>query len=130
MKTKHFNPNQDKMIPCPCCGKGDLSAGMYVLLEVIRIHFNAPVTITSGCRCDMHHKAIYKDLGKPAPKGSDHLLDLEGHSNGVDIKVKGYTPREVYDFLSNSTYAEVLALGVYSSWLHVGLRGYPARWGM
>lgn len=130
MFTQHFNKNQDKMIPCPCCGKGDLSVGMYVLLEVIRIHFNAPVIITSGCRCMKHHKEIYRGLKKPAPEFSDHLLDGNKQSNGVDIKVKGYAPIEVYHFLNNTAFKDVLSLGVYPSWLHVGLRGYRARWGL
>ena len=127
METKHFG-KQDKMIPCPCCNKGELSVGTHILLELIRTHFGAPVTITSGSRCMEHHKEIYKKLGKEAPEHSDHLLDERLQSNGVDIKVKGYTPHEVYNFLNNSPFSNVISLGIYSTWLHVGLRGYPARW--
>ena len=129
MQTDNFG-RQDKMISCPCCGKGELSAGMHILLEIIRAHLNAPVTITSGSRCKAHHLAIYKKLGKDAPEYSDHLLDDVFQSSGGDIKVKGHTPMEVYNFLNNTPYAGILALGVYSTWLHVGLRGYPARWGV
>lgn len=129
MQTKNFG-TQDKMIPCPCCGKGELSAGMHVLLEMIRTHFNAPVTITSGSRCIKHHRSIYRAMGKVAPDYSDHLLDDRLQSAGADIKVKGYTPMEVYNFLNNTVYSDVLSIGVYSSWVHVGLRGYPARWGI
>jgi len=127
MNTEHFG-TQDKMIPCPCCGRGELSPGMHVLLELVRVHFQAPVTINSGCRCRKHHMAIYVELGKEAPDDSDHLLDERLWSHGADIVVKGHTPFEVYNFLNNCPFASVLALGIYDWGIHVGLREGGKRW--
>lgn len=128
MQTKNFGA-QDKMIKCPCCGKGDLSAGMYVVLEDIKRHFNnAPVTINSGCRCKAHYAEIYKDLPSNPPKKGDHLMDDDFIAVGADIKVKGQSPQEVYNYLDSCPYSNILALGLYSWGVHVGLRGYKARW--
>ncbi len=128
ISTKNFG-KQDKMIPCPCCGVGQLSMGMLLILEDIKRYFNgAVVQLNSGCRCRAHHVSIYKKLGKTPPLTSDHLIDSNLEANGADVVVKGYTPAEVYDYLCTTPYANLLGLGLYKWGVHVGLRGHCARW--
>ena len=128
MQTKHFG-SQDKMIKCPCCGLGQLSPGLHVVLEDVKRNFGgAAVTINSGARCWNHHVEIYKKLGKPPTLYSDHLMQGLNVSNGADITVEGYTPEAVYAYLSTVAYNNVLALGLYDWGVHLGLRGHKARW--
>ena len=130
MQTKNFG-SQDKMIKCPCCNKGQLSAGMHVVLEDIKRHFNgASVMLNSGARCWDHHVAIYKKLKKKPTLHSDHLMQGLSVSNGADVTVEGHTPQEVYDYLDSCAYSDVLALGLYidEGFVHIGLRGNRARW--
>ena len=130
MQTDNFGA-QDKMIKCPCCNTGQLSPGMHVVLEDIKRHFNgAAVTLNSGARCWEHHVDIYKKLKKKPTLYSDHLMKGLSTSDGADITVAGHTPQEVYDYLDSCAYSNVLALGLYvkDGFVHVGLRGYKARW--
>ena len=130
MQTENFGP-QDKMIPCPCCGEGELSAGMHVVLEDIKRHFGgAPVLINSGARCWAHHAFLYAEMAQVPPAHSDHLVDDFLISNGADIVVVGHTPKEVYDYLDSCAYNDIIAIGLYVSkgFVHVGLRGHKAKW--
>lgn len=128
MSTKNFNKDVDKMIACPCCGEGDLSLGMYVLIQSVRSDLGVPVQINSGARCWRHHTKIYEDLNLPPTKKSDHLLDDDLLAWAVDITVPGKTPEELREYLVNRDDAQLLAIGKYSWGCHLGLRGYPARW--
>lgn len=86
------------------------------LLDQIREHFNAPVTITSGVRCKTHNK----NCG--GASASQHLV-----GTACDIKVKGVAPKDVAD------YAETLlpksgGIGRYSTFTHVDVRTNKSRW--
>ncbi len=120
--TKHFNPVIDRKLTCSCCGEGQLSIAMFIVLETIRMHFNAPVTIESGPRC----RAWNKKVG--GAKASEHLIVDDEDVEAADIKVKGHTPNEVYQYLKNLPYANLLGLGKYKTFTHVDTRGYAARW--
>jgi hypothetical protein len=128
MNTKNINPETDKMIPCPCCGRGDFTVGMYVLLQAIRTDLNKPLTIHSGARCWAHQLHIYEELGTPPVKNSDHLIDEAELCNGADISVEGMSTDELYNYLVERSDSTLLAIGKYYWGIHVGLRGYPARW--
>jgi uncharacterized protein YcbK (DUF882 family) len=86
------------------------------------MHFDAPVTITSGPRCTKHNKSV------GGAKNSEHRI-IEGEDvDAVDIQVKGHTPTEVYMYLKNLPYANLLGLGKYKTFVHMDPRGYAARW--
>jgi hypothetical protein len=128
MRTDNINPETDKMIPCPCCKRGDFTKGMYVLLQSIRSDLNKPLRIHAGARCWAHQLHIYEELGLPPIKDSDHLIDEAELCEGADISVEGMEPGELYTYLANRPDTALLALGKYYWGCHVGLRGYPARW--
>lgn len=86
------------------------------LLEKIRKHFNAPVTINSGVRCKTHNKNV------GGASGSQHL-----YGTAADIKVQGVAPAKVV------AYAETLlpgtgGIGTYKTFTHVDVRKNKSRW--
>lgn len=86
------------------------------LLQQIRDHFKAPVTINSGYRSPAHNAAV------GGVKNSQHTL-----GTAADIVVRGVSPLEV------AQYAEHLmpdrgGIGVYKDFTHVDVRAVRARW--
>ena len=91
-----------------------------VQLEIIRAHFNAPVTINSG----------YRNLEYNRNIGSK---DTSQHVKGTaaDIVVKGVSPDEVADaleFLINTGMLKEGGIGRYNNFTHYDIRGTRARW--
>jgi uncharacterized protein YcbK (DUF882 family) len=102
---------------CKCgCGFDDIDEELVDVLDDLREHFGQPVTITSGCRCSKHNKAVG---GEPKSK----------HMEGIaaDIKVRNVNPNIVYSWLDNK-YPNKYGLGLYKSWVHVDTRRQRARW--
>lgn len=86
------------------------------ILQKIRNHFGKAVTITSAYRTPTKNKAV---------GGQTYSQHLYGRA--ADIKVKGVTPKKV------AAYAEKLlpksgGIGIYSSFVHIDVRGTKARW--
>ena len=80
---RHFTQSE---FACKCgCGFDDISPKLVDLLDELREYYDAPVTVTSGCRCEAHNKSI-----KGSAKKSQHLL-----GTAADIKVKGVKPARV-----------------------------------
>lgn len=120
--TQHFNPVIDRKLKCSCCGAGQLSVAAFIVLETVRMHFNAPVTIESGPRCRAYNKKV------GGASKSEHLIIDDEDVDAVDIKVQGHTPQEVYMYLKSLPYANLLGIGKYKTFTHVDTRGYGARW--
>ena len=91
-----------------------------VQLEIIRAHFNAPVTINSGYRNLEYNRNIgSKDT-------SQHVL-----GTAADIVVKGFSPDEVADaieFLIMGGMLKEGGVGRYNTFTHYDIRGTRARW--
>lgn len=116
--TEHFKRSEFR---CKC-GKYcdgypvEPSEELLELLEKIRNHFDAPVTIASGVRCKQHNTNV------GGASKSQHM-----YGTAADIKVAGKTPKQV------AAYAETLmpnsgGIGLYSTWTHVDVRSTKARW--
>lgn len=93
-----------------------ISADLVKILQKIRDHFKAPVTINSGYRTASHNKKV----GGAAY--SQHLYGM-----AADITVKGVEPKTVY------AYAETLlpdsgGIGLYKTFVHVDVRKTKSRW--
>lgn len=93
-----------------------ISPKLLEVLEKIRAHFGAPVTISSGYRSPAHNAKV----GGAAQ--SQHL-----YGAAADIQVKGVSPTQVAD------YAETLmptwgGIGRYSNFIHVDVRDNKSRW--
>ena len=120
--TEHFNPVSDPKLRCSCCGTGQVSIATFILLETVREHFKAAVSIHSGPRCAKHNKEV------GGAKNSEHLIREDDDVDAVDIVVEGVTPHEVYMYLKALPYASLLGIGKYKTFVHVDTRGYAARW--
>ncbi|KMQ73774.1 D-Ala-D-Ala carboxypeptidase family metallohydrolase [Marinobacter subterrani] len=85
-------------------------------MQDVRKHFNAPITITSGCRCESHNANV---------GGSPNSQHLRGRA--ADIQVEGVDPPLVSQWLEK-TYPD-LSIGRYDTFTHIDTRtNGPARW--
>lgn len=94
-----------------------LNKALLDLLELIRMHYNSPLTITSGYRTVQYNSQL-----KNASPKSQHT-----HGNAADIKVKNVSPLALYNWLNNS-YPNSLGLGLYDTFVHVDVREGKSRW--
>ena len=112
--TRNFSRSE---FTCRCgCGYDDISPALVALLQDIRDYFDAPVTVTSGCRCREHNEA------SGGATRSQHL-----YGTAADIKVYDVSPRAVYDFI-DLVYPTTGGLHAYESFTHVDVRGHRSRW--
>lgn len=94
-----------------------IAPALVELLENIRTHFGAAVTISSGYRTVSYNATI-----TGSSKASQHCNGL-----AADITVKGVKPEAV------AAYAETLlpntgGIGRYDSFTHVDVRAVKSRW--
>jgi uncharacterized protein YcbK (DUF882 family) len=85
-------------------------AELAIQLEIIRSHFNAPITINSAYRSLEHNRKIGSN------DSSQHIL-----GKAVDIVVKGVAPDDVYDaieFLISEGLVKEGGLGRYNTFTH------------
>lgn len=83
-------------------------------LEQIRAHFDAPVYISSGFRCEAHNASV---------GGASRSYHMRGQA--ADITVSGISPDEV------ARYAEqtgILGIGLYDSFVHIDTREKKSFW--
>lgn len=104
---------------CKCgCGFDQIASDTVHICQAIRHHFDAPVTITSACRCPTHNAAV---------NGSEKSQHVVG--TAADVVVSGVEAAEVYAFLEeNSTVFGVGGLGSYRHFTHLDTRNRRARW--
>lgn len=104
------------------CGDGSdavlVAPRLVMVLETIRAHFNAPVTIHSGYRTPQYNEKV---------GGVAHSQHCYG--TAADITVKGQTPAAV------AAYARQLmpdwgGVGIYAKkgFAHIDVRETPANW--
>lgn len=102
---------------CSCgCGFDTVDVDTLTVLEQVRQHFNAPVKITSGCRCADHNAKI------GGSKKSQHV-----RGRAADIQVQGVTPSDVADYIESIMVGG--GLGRYDTFTHIDTRSGTARWG-
>jgi uncharacterized protein YcbK (DUF882 family) len=89
-------------------------------LEALRSVLNAPISITSAYRSEIHNKSIGGKLN------SQHLL-----GKAADIQVKGKSPKQVQKaILKLIKDGKMLegGLGLYDTFVHYDIRGKASRW--
>ena len=113
--TEHF-----RVYEFACSDGSDvvfISTALVEILENIRVHFGAAVTVTSGYRTVSYNATV-----ENSSKTSQHCNGL-----AADIKVAGVSPAAVAD------YAEQLlgnhgGIGRYGTFTHVDVRANKSRW--
>lgn len=93
-----------------------IDSELVTVLQNIRTHFGASVTITSAYRTPGRNKAV------GGQTYSQHL-----YGKAADIKVKGVAPKQV------AAYAEKLlqnkgGIGIYNTFTHIDVRNTKSRW--
>ena len=90
------------------------------IVDELRNHFNAPITILSSYRSPAYNAAI----GDAAPKS------MHKQFRALDISVQGKTPTQVFKVLREwRDKGKFLGgLGLYSTFVHIDTRGYNATW--
>lgn len=103
---------------CKCgCGTDTVDVELAEALQDVRDHFNAAVTINSGCRCRSHNSTVGGALK------SQHL-----HGRGVDFIVTGVSPDKVQSYLE-AKYKGKFGIGKANTFTHLDTRtNGPARW--
>ena len=87
---------------------------LVAVLDRLREHFDAPVTVNSGYRTPFHNRRI------GGATNSRHVMGL-----AADVVVRGRAPDEVARFLET---LEPGGLGRYPHFTHVDVEGRHRRW--
>jgi uncharacterized protein YcbK (DUF882 family) len=107
----HFTEDEFR---CKCCGMIIVNPILIRQLEALRHALgDKPINVSSGYRCLNHNRAVG---GSPR---SQHL-----YGNAADIYVSGISPKE----LAKQAGEFFDGIGIYEDFVHVDVRGYPARW--
>lgn len=96
------------------CGFDDIDIRLVEMLQQVRDHFDAPITITSGCRCEAHNTSV---------GGSHRSQHLYGKA--ADFRVRNVPPSVVYEFCETLNPG---GLGYYATFTHMDVRAGRARW--
>lgn len=121
--TKNFNISEFEC-KCGCEMPNDIYINIVKLanqLQVLRDKIGEPVIITNAYRCKEHNDTI-----KGSSRSSQHIL-----GKAADIKVKGSSPKEVFDTIEELILeGEMLQGGLsdYRTFTHYDFRGRKARW--
>ena len=111
------------------CGKCERPQGvpskeLVDILTKIRKHYNQPVIINSGYRCEAHNKAVGGSANSQHFKGS-----------AVDIIVKNTPTESVWEYVLEKWGDEPLGLAIkrnkaniYAGFVHIDTRDKKARW--
>jgi uncharacterized protein YcbK (DUF882 family) len=116
--SAHFNRSEFacQCGNCPQSKDPTVDVKLIGILEDLRKHFKAPITITSGNRCRNHNSSVGGSVF------SQHLF-----GRAADVLLKGISPDEVHKYLFNR-YPEQYGLGKYATFTHIDSRGLKARW--
>jgi len=72
MGTEHF---RDHELKCRCCGKNLMDPEFMEKLEVLRVHFDTPMVVTSAYRCPKHNYTV-STTGAKGPHTTGKAIDI------------------------------------------------------
>ncbi|MFC1885239.1 D-Ala-D-Ala carboxypeptidase family metallohydrolase [Thermodesulfobacteriota bacterium] len=114
MLSKHFK--REEFACHDACGFDTVDSELLAVLEDVRAFFDAPVIVTSGCRCRVQNEKIH------GSKNSQHVF-----GKAADIKVMAVPSSDVAHYLERK-YPDRYGIGRYKTWTHIDVRSGPARW--
>lgn len=112
--SDHFCVREFSCHGTGCCDCTYIDEELVSLLEQIRTHFQAPVLINSGYRCQKHNRSV------GGATASQHLK-----GKAADVRVAGVLPIQVAQFARQCGAGGV---GLYDNFVHVDTRKGNAFW--
>ena len=112
--SANFNSKEFDCKGSGCCSETLVDSKLIEYLQKIRNHFNAPINVNSGYRCEKHNAAV------GGASQSKHK-----YGQAADIVVKGVAPLKV------AQYAEslgILGIGQYPNFVHIDTRTTKSYW--
>lgn len=102
---------------CKCgCGFQTLDVELADVILDLRLYFNDPAFINSGCRCPKHNKH---------ERGSSKSKHMQGIA--VDIRFQNIHADRIADYLEMK-YLNQYGIGRYRGRTHMDVRPIKARW--
>ena len=109
--TKNFSKIE---FACKCgCGFDDINPELVFKLQEIRDHFENPIIISSGCRCEIHNKS---QGGAPA---SAHLKGRAADILSVNEKHRFALLKPILQMFDR--------IGINKRFIHVDIERPPAK---
>lgn len=114
--SKHFT---EKELACKHCGLLHIEPRLLSALEELRELADAPIYILSGYRCVTHNSKV---------GGAKNSLHTAGKA--VDLTIKGYSLKEMYQLADSVNAFYLGGIGIYpdEKFIHVDVRKGRARW--
>lgn len=110
--SPHFSSHEFR---CKDGTEHPIDPKLIAMLEQIRAHFMAPITIVSGYRSPAHNAKV---------KGAKNSMHVQGKA--ADIRVAGVDPEVVYQHCNMAF--KTGGVGRYKSFTHIDCRDTRARW--
>jgi uncharacterized protein YcbK (DUF882 family) len=101
----------DQELECPCCGELEMAGDFLSILFKLRHHFDYPMPVTSGFRCQSHNAAV---------GGSDSSQHLEG--NAVDVYWSDFSAALKYKLIQYALDYDFRGIGLSDEFIHLDLR--------
>jgi len=102
--SEHFTVNE---LQCPTSLMIKLETGFIEALETLRVDYDKPMIVTSGCRSYEHNAKLVHD-GYPASDNSLHLIENLKH--GIDTIAVDIMKPNIYD------QARLISIALYQGW--------------
>lgn len=117
--SKHFSRSEFACRGGSCCGRRVVVRGDLIdALEALRGIAGGPLIVTSGFRCGTHNASV---------GGAPNSYHTRGMA--ADIQCRGVSPDRLAEMAETVPAFRDGGIGVYSSWIHVDVRGTGrARW--
>lgn len=111
--SPHFSAHEFR---CKDGSEHPIDPRLIEMLETVRTHFDAPITITSGYRSPRYNRKV------GGARSSYHVKGM-----AADIRVSGVDPKDVFAFCDRTFVND--GVGRYPTFTHIDCRGFRARWG-
>ena len=93
-----------------------VAPALVTVLQQIRDHFKAPVTINSGYRTEAKNKAV-----------GGAAYSQHKYGTAADIVVKGVAPKDVAEY-AETILVGMGGIGIYKGFTHIDVRKTKSRW--
>ena len=106
MKSKYFRQED---FACRCgCGFDTIDEGLVGILDNLRLSLDAPIIVTSGCRCKYQNKKI---------GGTEDSAHLKGKA--VDIHMRNSQLR--YKLIKEAIRLGIVRIGIGRKFIHLDI---------